>query len=629
MTERAQKTLPRGAPPLDEVPITRTFAKPFRSEPLLVHRDGIYSMDVRYLRVLEVLAELGRQPGLEVRTMASGLAGPNAVASDFRALLTVAGVSMPAAIPVIDNAVLRRENGVTSTTFVSARHKAIAVALGHAMFGTRDAVGAAFQKKATTAIPKFLTSVLYKEAILNHLLRNHERLLELVAAGDADGLRREFDAVFASFLLHRLQADAVRYDEDTGKYHSKDRLIPTKEFAMSGGAKGSRVVADKSIYLNGNLLDNHFRCRRRAVFAFNGVLNYFMTLLLAQPRASYLRRYAFTFKHTTPAQIRGKLERFGTVLKFDTSNMDNNVPLFAVDTFCTDIIGELYSPAFAKLMRASFTAAYFQPPTSERDSEPGFWFGDPMSVGDQTMAGLPSGIAPNPDFGKWWMTTCAYCVLDDEFGDVLENLEGYLTGAHGDVGLLDSSDDMVLGVVRTAAMDDWISDLKKRPSISPYMKMTLEGSSFLGNVLYEDAAGKLQLAPDVTSFLKNWLVPEHGLNHPSRAHWAFGWQARSKHYSMAPRYADVKYYLDEAWARHLPGVPTIDQSVFAESGTPDLLAVLARSEVDELFLRKPEMLHYALSPSDITPELLAQFSLTIPPEKLEPLYRAHYHGALS
>jgi len=612
--------------PLDEVPPTRTTHKPFKSGPILV-LPGVHSTDVRYLTLMEVLAD-ELTNAFPSETKPSGLLGANAVGGDFFALRTVAGVSMPAAVPVARNQKLRELNGIKTTDFVSLRHREIARSLVRLMFGKRKLVGAAFQKTASTAIPKFLTSVVYKQAVLDHLLLNRHRLMKMIEADDVHGLRRDFDAVYASFILHRLQADSIKKTENG--WESKERLIPTKTFAMSGGLQGTRVPADKTVWLEGHRLDGHFACRRRAVYAFNGVLNYFMTMLLAQPRAYYLSEYEFTFKHTTPDQIKSKLDGYDFVMKFDTASMDTNVPEFGARLFC-DEMSTIYTPAFGKLIWAAFTAAYFQPPTSAKallNNETGFWIGDPSKAGGQVFPGLPSGIAPNPDFGKWWMTFCALAAIDDEFGDVLENLDSVLRGKHEFVGLLDSSDDMVLGVRRTTQTDLWRARLLEE-GVSPYMKMTLEGSTFLGNVLYEDQTGETQLSPDIVSFFKNWFVPEHGLDSTARTYWPLGWTARCQHYAKAPTYVEAKYLLDDVWKTTMKGVPTVEQSAYANRHLVDQIQSLSRTDIDAMFLRKPEQLHYALSPADITPELLAHFSLTVSPDRLEPLYRDYYNGQIA
>lgn len=612
--------------PLDEVPASRTYLKPFRSGPLLVH-PGVLSTDTRYLRLMETLSD-ELTAAFPSKTKASGLLAENAVGGDFYALRTVAGISMPAAIPVAQNVKLRELNGVITTDFLTLRHREIARSLVRMMFGKRRIVGASFQKAASTAIPKFLTSVVYKQAVLDHLLQNRQRLMKLVEAEDVHALRRDFDAVYASFILHRLQADTVTKHD--GGWASKERLIPTKVFATSGGKEGTRIPADKSVWVDGARLDGHFACRRRAVYAFNGVLNYFMTMLLAQPRAYYLSEYEFTFKHTTPDQIKAKLDNYDFVMKFDTSNMDTNIPEFAARTFC-DEISTIYTPAFGKLIWTAFTSAYFQPPTApgaHLKGETGFWVGDPHRAGDQVFPGLPSGIAPNPDFGKWWMTFCALAAIDDEFGDVLENLDSMLRGKHAYVGLLDSSDDMILGVRRTIQTEEW-RDRLLADGVSKYMKMTLEGSTFLGNVLYEDTTGATQLAPDITSFFKNWFVPEHGLDSAARAYWPLGWTARSQHYAQAPVYVEAAYILKDIWSHIMRGVPTVEQAAYANRHLVDQVQSLSRTEIDAMFLRKPEQLHYALSAADITPELLEHFSLTVSPERLEPLYRDFYQGQIA
>lgn len=613
-----------GAPPLDEVPLKRTYNKPFRNKANLVHPE-IYSTDVRYMNLLAHLADLTEDPRFAPSSApsGSGLAGANAITAELYMLRTLSGFSMPAAIPVRYNDKVRAEAGVPATAFLNPRHKAIALGVGRAMFGSRRDAAASFQKAATTAAPKFLTSVLYKEAILEHILRHSERLVALIMEGDVHGLRREFDAVATSFILHRLQADSVSKTE-AGHFTSKERLIPDWLYVESSGEKGGQAPADKRIWLNGQLLTDFFAQRRRAVYAFNGVLNYFMTMLLAQPRAHYLSHYEFTFKHTTPAQIQAKFADSDAILKFDVSNMDRTVPRFAAECLC-EILDEFYHPAFSKLVMAAFTAPYFQPPTGT-DRIDARWIGDPSKFGGETFPGLPSGIAINPDMGKWWMTSCALIAADDQFGDVLESLEDVLLGRHPLFRIADSSDDMLIGITRTELTLDWRDKMDKMDTVSPYMKMKLEGSSFLGNVLYEDANGKLNLAPDITSFLKNWLVPEHALDHPARRNWGMGWQARSRHYQKAPMYSEMKYELDDAWMRYLPGVPTIDQAAAAAAKQQGIDSAFAMTDADELFLRKPEMLHYALSASDITPELLAQFSLSVSAERLEPLYQKYYRG---
>lgn len=563
----------------------------------------------------ELASTLSMHKGLQVQIASNGTVGPNAITGDFYQLRTVAGYGMnPITVPLMSNAVLRRELGLVDG-FTSPRHAEIFRRLVRCMCATKLPAKVPIRREASTGAPDFVNDVPKKKAELRYALENLDRFLELVWKGDLVTLFIEFNAPIVQTTGERTQADKVTCDG--GRYKSKDREV-NDEHAARTGDMSSRRPASKDVVIDGQVLDGYFAGRRRTVYGMSFVANYVVAAVFATMREHYLSAYDFTWKHRTPESILEKMRRYKFLAGFDVKQFDQSVGTFMVEEFTKELANHV-DRRIAKLIRLMFAAPYMVPypwiaDTSEEAFNPLFG-DDPFDERSFVMEpGLPSGISCNPDFGKLAMMTQYLCLADDYFHDVLEvGVETILRGEHEKYGFLNMGDDCVV----LTNDEGFFAHINDGAYKAQYFAVEPERPiSFLGNVPYTDERGELQLAPNVISFLVNWLVPEFGIeNHRRRDFWAVGDIERRQHYARAPMYSEVFGLYEEIFTKHIGRSPS--------SLTREYYDVQQKlgsmSFIDALVLQNPSYLHYRFDEADVSPEILELLVTSLPADEVWPL----------
>jgi hypothetical protein len=599
-------------PLLDNVGLQRVLKRLKRNRGEVVLPD-IVSDDAETLRVAERLVKALNE-ALPVTVTDNGAVGANGVAGDFNALLNTAGHFMsPISTPPVNNREIRRALGLVDN-FVSNRHRDIAKLLVRLMFSEPVPAKVSIRRQASTCSPDYTNDVPKKKRELRKALAELDKFLALVERDELGELYVEYNATIIHTIGERAQPDSVTIDDGVARV--KEREANDEEAARTGLKGGQRIPADRRVVVNGRTVENHFALRRRTVFGMSFVPNYVVAAIFGSWRATYLESYSFTWKHRTPESILEKMQRFRLLAGFDVKQFDQSVPTFLIDFFC-DELGNYVDTRIAKLVRLMFKAPYIMPypyvdgDTRARPTNPLFG-ADPFDVASFTMElGLPSGIACNPDFGKFAMTWQYLCLCDDYFHDVLETgLDTILRGEHHHYGLLNMTDDCVVltndeGFYRHVLAEEYQRNYFGLEKESPI--------SFLGNVPYIDDRGELRLAPNIISFFVNWLVPEHGItSRHRRDFWAVGDRERRQHYAKSPAYSTAYAIYDEIFSEAFGRSPG---SITAEYYDAQK-AMSSMSFIDALVLQNPDYLHYRFDEGDVSPEVLDELVTSLPADEV-------------
>lgn len=560
---------------------------------------GIVSDDRDFLSTMRLIDN--ELSSINISVDVSGVLGPEAVPSDFHQLLTVAGYGMnPISVPPMDNSAIR-EDLKLARGFRTPRDRQIFDELVKLMFARSAPASVGIRREASTGAPDYVNDVIKKKTELRHAYANTEAFLNHIDKGTLLELYIEFNSPIVHTTGERTQADKVV--ERDGKLVSKDREVNDEIAARTGLREGKRQPADKRIFKQGDEITGHFAGRRRTVFGTSFVPNYFLATFCASWRKVYLEDFAFTWKHRTDKEILGKMRSFNNVVGFDVKQFDQSVATWMIDAF-TDELARYVDPRVAKLVSMMFKAPYIVPyPWIYGTSEEGFnplYGEDPFSESSFTNSvGLPSGIAINPDCGKLFMTWQYLVLLDRHFGNVIEmGIDSILRGQCDQYALLNMGDDCVL-LLNDGSFADWF---KAGGYTDPYFFLEEERPiSFLGNVPYRDASGELQLAPNVVSYLVNWLVPEVGIDHMRRRNfWAIGERERRIHYAQAPSYPLVH----ECFERHFRNTYGVLPASISSEAYEQQRRYQNLSTWDALVLQNPDYLHYKVSEDMISPEIL-------------------------
>lgn len=588
---------------------------------------GLDSHDTRYLRFMdETTTMLSDELPAEVDD--DSYAAANGIPSDFHSARALPGHQMPFPYSLTDNSSLRDELDLP-VDFVKPRHRDLFDALHQAMFGVAISdASARFNPVASLALPTFKTGKVFKSALLDRVV------------GDFDGyitdLAKPSVEAWASRLAFPLTQTVGRLQNDAWKQgRVKDRYLPSYSYAMSGGKRGTRSIADRTVYIDGMAQAGFASKRARVAYAPSGVANMVGTLVGSQTRAGYFAQWPFTFHHTTADQIAAKLEGWAQVFSFDATQYDTTFPRKLVE-YMLECDGRLFSPEYVALKRHVWFSHVWQAPTvpGDRDSWLCSWTDEHTAFDHTTFVGLPSGAWFNPDMGKFFMTWDLLCTFDNVLGDVLENLPRILQGKDPRFCILNASDDVRLGISDdprlVAATAQWKSG-KQRPTT--YFAAEYGKGSFLGQVFYKEG-GVTKTAPSLVSFFGNFFSPERPLNHPARKHWPLGWLERKKYYAAAPGARDAFTIVDSQWAKHFPGCGTLDgvaESEYLKMLTASKALEIARTSaqltaLDYEVLQDPSKLYWRVSEDDIHPDVLETLTLRVAPEDVARITKRHYRG---
>lgn len=560
----------------------------------------LFADDPRALRLTEELAtQMNREFPVDVRP--DGFCGPTAVPSDWNALLNVAGVGMdPLPIPIFDNQSFIAANGLESKIRLSDEPwLRELVRLFHQAAAPCDLT---IRKAASTSFPYFQKDPQYKKLAALKALREHDRFLTLACSdreSDLITLMKEYHAVFLFAIHKRQQPNAVIMKD--GRLASKPRTAPTEDEARSGQYKGTTFANMAAYDRDGNEIPGHFAMRERDVFGGNGPINYFLSAVWGCFRRVYLDRFAFTYKVRGDEDKADRLRSYKYVVGSDVKTMDKLIPRWFIDFYCEELT-KYMDDRVVRLFKRAYRSSYVAP-SPWVDTPTGYdpRFGpspfDPK--GFTANVGLPSGIGPNPDVGKLWMTF-NYVLVARDVGalDTPADIEPFLQGRNPRMCLLDTADDAVYGA-DTAAR----AEALKRAS-TPYAVLEPETPViYLGGV-YTKAADRMDVYPNPVTFLVNMLCREDSIDRKGPVPWATGYLARQLVYSRTPIYRDMLSIFEGACRRNLGVNPTL----LARS----LAVYETTSTIDAMVEADPAVLHYKVDPRDVSPEVLDRVVSVLP-----------------
>lgn len=569
--------------------------------------EGILSSDRRALNLNANLA-MRLTDRIQAEVDEEGISSPNAIPSNFYSMFTVSGFATDMFIPLLDNRNLRKELNLYDD-FASIRDRQIFDELMHCCYSKWIQSTVHISRDSSTCFPYFVKGVETKKELFEYTCRNWETIGPMIAKGDLESLYRDHNALIMYYMGTRLQPDKVMVESD-GTRKSKDRYLWDLEYAMSGGKKGNRWVADKTISTPEYTIKGHFRMRKRVVFGTAGWMNYFINAIFNGFREHYLHEYEFTWKHRTADQILHKIRQFKHFIGFDVHQYDNTIANFMFDRWLTNLKNYVREDV-VYLIYLALHSPFYQPNIKVGKSEK-LMVGNPLDPEHfKFNYGLPSGIPPNPDLGKMMMTFNLLVRLDREFNDVLEvGIDTILKGKHPLYGILNMGDDSII-----LLNDDHVNakiqkDVANDVDPGPYFKMEKEQAiSFLGNVFYRDHHNELQLAPNLVSMFSNWFVPEVGTTHRRRRYWAIGWEERNAYYMNAPSFSAAWDILSEEFYNNFGLNPDFYAKRGKElAGDPQLNLM---NDLERLLLDDPSKMYYRVSPKDISEELLDKITTTL------------------
>lgn len=617
--------------------------------PAVDSKDPIFSDDPRLIRFKRQLVEKTMQ--FEPHIDEHGFADHNGITKDFSALLTVAGYkAAPLSVSMIDNVVLAQELKL-APNFITARDRDIFASVHKCMFEEIRATNLAVRKKANSGFIHLTTDPLEKQGLIFHYLDHfvdrsslrspQAKKLKPIATclkdKDYSALLVDHQSILINRAGLRCQADGAT-TTDGVNFTPKSRQANTLEFALSAGRRGYRFDVDKSLRPRGRIsiddegfvrrigdaIPNCFASRTRLVWGAPVAPNYYLKAFFTLFREYYLNEYDFTWKHREPDQTIEKIKRYRHMIGVDVKAFDTTIQPWLIDFFLSKF-DTVLDQSVIGLMSHLFHMPFFQSslnPTSDGTKVDGFLIGDPLNGDDfRVCMGLPSGIACNPDFGKWIATSTYLCLFDRYFNDVMEvGVNVILKGEHPNYGLLNMSDDCVL-MSNDDKFSQWLNAFIEQEE-SFYLRIEIEkGVEFLGTVYFKDKSNELQWSPQISSMFVNDLsAREHSVEAKHvKPFYSIGFQDRIAHYGKAPLFDQVYDIADQLYFDCFGESYAARSSWLLDHPEPILLDLVPQTPIDREVLADPSKISWKFQPSEISPHILAHFASSITFETFYPL----------
>lgn len=577
---------------------------------------GITSTDPEWFEYLRGLSN-DLNDKLRFEPSEDGLAGSNGVTGTFDALRTISGIPMrPLTYLPADNTNLCKDMGLPPG-FMKESHRAIWTKVHECMFSKYQPTNLRVPKGSTSGFPFFERDDERKLAMARYIIANLDDILKMLESDDLEGLSRKHGFVISYFMNTRGQADPP----------GKERFVNDFLYAKTGGRKGRRFVADKSIPDgHGGTIGDLSAQRMRTVCGLSMCANIIINMFQYGMRKHYQHSYAFIWHHTGREDFLAKISRYEHTVNLDVTQFDQSCQTWMLDFFMAEM-SKYIDPRVLRLYQLAHHAPYFQP--SVDGVQPGRWLGDPLNIDDFKLnAGLMSGVGTVSDLGKYLMTSAYLCAIDDVTGDVLDfGVERVLRGEHPRYALLDMGDDAVL-LTNDLTLRQRFLEIARTEGAC-YFKFDIEeAGSFVGNVPIWTQSHKLEVVPDISSYFIKFLVAERGIDSVFRRFWYIGYYERKMLFAAAPAYEEAEALSQYHFKRCWPEVGSMNSLVDRFVNSTSAIMPEASSYSDLQVLLDPNKIHYQFDPDEISQTVMAAISCSIPYEEFERHVRRYYTGTI-
>jgi len=511
----------------------------------------------------------------------------------------------------VDNARYREELGLRPD--YSLEEKQIARETWHLVCKQIKLSAINVAKLSTGGMRRFTKDVQWKLAFAEWLFQpdNFEKMLNAVASGDWLTLANEYETLYATYIQKRGQVD------DVGKV----RRVFDLEYALSGGAKGNVIDADKRVVIDGTEYPDFSAIRARVVHAGPWVINCFLQIIATTTMRALFVEYPDTFHINTAEQIKvavdGKYIFCSDVTEYDRSMSKDAI------TVPHDVMREYWDPRLIDASWRLFTSPYYSKPLDMRGRE-GVWVGDPTDWTSEVFAGNRSGHAWTSLFAKVNKVVESLFIVNKMYpvkGRVREFLKGNMP-----MGTINNGDDEIVW----ARVENDLRRFKKlRSELSNghYVVSPETGNGFSGQLLVRPKPEPVYFPKPrlQTPFEKIW-IPERSIGGDHRRNWPIGIMTR----------IDTINETDmgrEAWRIHMSLYRRLLEPVYGDFNEMLVQAVAGMDwALDSLSLKdrevidQPEKLHYLYDVSEINPDVVEKVTSKIPEEVVEPFIKRYYKG---
>jgi hypothetical protein len=629
----------------------RNRYKEYREGPIEIDY-GILSNDPRILQFKDDFSRdwLKR---IEPDVDGQGRVFGNGLRSDFNGMRHVNGFPMyNATYPLADNRKLRAKEGLANE-FVEPWHKSVFEALVELFFEDLEPVKMNIRKGSSSCMPYFETGMAKKIEYAKYAHENSLKAGELMLKGDFSTSWDNYGIGGAAFCVYRRQStDVIYYDSKTNTWSFKERPVADRDFAVSGGDKGTFLPSNKKLdNVDFNVPDGFARERNRTAMGAPWGLNASLAPIAQSVRHRIYDVFSYSTHHTTRESIQNDLRAWKFTIAADVSNHDWFWPTFVIDTITDKLLAMGFDERWVVQMKVCNLL-----PRYVTDVGPGManiLIGDPRNP--NVHGGLTSGNSFTDIFGTINMIWIYFLIqVEHTYTQIIpalkerrrckELVKQYLQG-NLPIVIKDKSDDALLGWTDTVLVgkaQKLMDKMQKDEQVSPYMKVSYEhGGAFLGSILLyprDKDPSKLVLIGNIQSLVTNLFSPEYGVQSQvkdrskvKRPFPGLSWETIPQVYGSCPLYGEVMESIEKHWYNNF------SESFFArkqkqlESDKAKLARYIAKfqqvgsidfSPIDLEVLNDPTKLEYKFDKEDVSPEVLDFLYQGLTLEEVEPFFNS-------
>lgn len=591
-----------------------SHAAPLISRSSVTTFPKVYSFDDLPLRFIRELAsELNKELPVSIDKEEFSKTG---VHTSFDRLKCPAGYfANPMSYVSVDNADYRTELGLRNG--MNPDEKAIFEEVWNIVWSEAVVTPVNVAKLSTGGMRRFTHDVQWKLAFAEWLFEpdNFERMLNAVEAEDCLTLANEFETVYGMYLQKRGQVDSP----------DKVRMVIDRDYAISGGTKGSEFATDKRVvFEDGRKYEDFSAIRARVVQAGPWVVNCFLQILSTCAMHSMFARFPKTFHINTKEQIKEMVDG-KHVFCSDVTEYDRSMPAEDIK-IAHDVMAKYWDERLVKASWRLYSAPYYSKPLDVSGGR-GSWVGDPTDWSFELKAGNRSGHALTSLIGKVNKVIETLCIINKMY-PVLGHCKKFLEG-RGPVGVIDNGDDEIFWSYSRHDLDTF-KRFRADLQVGRYVVKPEVGQGFSGLLLCRDDATSLVYRPTAkvhTTFEKLW-VPERSIGGLHRKFWTIGVIDRITNITAT----DVGR---AAWDIHMSIYRRMMAPVYGDfmatvmtEHSKIAMNMNGLSAIDKEVLDEPGKLHYKYIDSDVDKDVLKVVTSKIPVQAVERIVRKYYSGVV-
>lgn len=541
----------------------------------------------------------------------------NGIVGNFDRLKTIAGMfGDRAPLPLKDNRLLRASLGLRNE--FTQDEADIALEFWDIVWSELRVSKVNVPKMSSGGMRRFTSDVQWKLDFAEYLLESPgvlERYLGMLASNDFEGLCNEFEVVFAAIMQRRGQSDPPE----------KQRKAADMQYALSGGSSGGRHVIDKTVTIDGSIVEDFSPMRIRLVQAMSWSLTMLYQVACTCALYSLFERFPRTFHVNTEEEIEKVLEGW-LVYPSDVTEFDSTQPKECLFDWRLTPMLKYFDERYVKGLGLIASASFFARPC-EPGMEKGVWMSNPLSGADEDKfrAGNRSGDPSTAVTNKGSKVIDSLIVFHKIGFKVKGNIRSILQHKEA-CAIVNNGDDNMDLFLHQDDYDRFVP-AREDPSVGLFLCERELGCGFSGKLISHLGNRKYKCLNKTITPFEKILVNERSIDSNFRINWPIGISTRVAFLSTFEEGKFAYELFQHHYRRvfpHMGDFASVLNSAYGRIGGLLTSYTSIETEVRD----NPEKLFYKYTPDQVRKEVLEEVTSQVPVEVVAKTLDRIFHGHL-